>query len=692
MSIPQFTLTANLQNLIGSGLGYLKITLINPNAFASPIKVSGTTLVDQLTYVTPVAASVSVTLWGLDVLSPSNCIYKVEAFNSGSTLAWVAYYNDFVGSGTQDLSTLTAMNQPNFPAPTFGTANANTFYAGPTSGGAGVPTMRSIVTADVQGVAVVDAPTASQTITGQPLTLASANLTLDSASNLTANGQNVLKSVSSLNSTTLYVGGGVTTWAGSDIGAQINAAYASLQADGGTIVVLPPSGGGSVYNYSTAIALSTSAKFVTLQGGGGSSAQVQLNFTPTTAPATTAASVTSNVATLTMASNPITFGFVGGETVVVSGFTGGDTYFNGTFQLTAVTSTQIFYALTHANASAATNGAVAPTALTLDYTPIGGTAEAPGGGVRDLTIVNNGSYVPTSTKANGVIFGGKNYGAHRGYFLDFRVGGFNQNYTVVQIQSWGMTFYNCGSIGGTIGWSDGGLGYENVSWFGGTFAGNTTHVVTSAGGDTYFYGVSFDQHVTAGITQSAGNVFCYGCHFENSAVLNTHWVNNTGTSNISIIGGWLLDDATSSNTDYYFQSAGYSISIEGLYLNTLGRTVTNVLSALSGVRGYVRFINQGLATSTTMVGGANAAFVTDLSMNVLSSNAARPTNLEAAITTPTATLTAAAPTTAAGQVSFGGTTAATASAGGGQAALATVAGYLIVNVAGTARKIPYFAT
>ena len=89
MSIPRFTLTANLQDLIGSGLGYLKITLINPNAFTNPIKVSGTTVLDQLTYVTPVAASVSVTLWGLDVLSPSNLLYEVEAFNSGNTVAWV---------------------------------------------------------------------------------------------------------------------------------------------------------------------------------------------------------------------------------------------------------------------------------------------------------------------------------------------------------------------------------------------------------------------------------------------------------------------------------------------------------------------------------------------------------------------------------------------------------------------------
>jgi hypothetical protein len=35
-------------------------------------------------------------------------------------------------------------------------------------------------------------------------------------------------------------------------------------------------------------------------------------------------------------------------------------------------------------------------------------------------------------------------------------------------------------------------------------------------------------------------------------------------------------------------------------------------------------------------------------------------------------------------------TAATATAGGGQAALATVAGYLVITVNGVQKKVPYF--
>jgi hypothetical protein len=85
--------------------------------------------------------------------------------------------------------------------------------------------------------------------------------------------------------------------------------------------------------------------------------------------ATTGASVTSNLAVLTMSSNPVTAGFVAGMTIQVAGFTGGDTYFNGGtfsnatgitsgFTILSVTSSTITYSLTHANGSASSNGTV----------------------------------------------------------------------------------------------------------------------------------------------------------------------------------------------------------------------------------------------------------------------------------------------------------------------------------------------
>lgn len=71
---------------------------------------------------------------------------------------------------------------------------------------------------------------------------------------------------------------------------------------------------------------------------------------------TTAASVTNNIATLTMASNPVTGGFTQGSTLIVSQFSGSDIYFNGTYTIAAINSTTISYGLTHANSSATTNG------------------------------------------------------------------------------------------------------------------------------------------------------------------------------------------------------------------------------------------------------------------------------------------------------------------------------------------------
>lgn len=84
--------------------------------------------------------------------------------------------------------------------------------------------------------------------------------------------------------------------------------------------------------------------------------------------ATTAAAVVSNLATFTMASNPVTAGFVTGMKIMVSGFSGGDTYFNaGTltsgvitsgYTILTVTPTTIVVALTHANSAAGTNGTI----------------------------------------------------------------------------------------------------------------------------------------------------------------------------------------------------------------------------------------------------------------------------------------------------------------------------------------------
>jgi hypothetical protein len=76
----------------------------------------------------------------------------------------------------------------------------------------------------------------------------------------------------------------------------------------------------------------------------------------TTGLATTSASVTNNVATFVMSTNPQTAGFVAGMSLTVFGFTSTDTYLNGNYTITSVTSTTITFPITHANATASTVG------------------------------------------------------------------------------------------------------------------------------------------------------------------------------------------------------------------------------------------------------------------------------------------------------------------------------------------------
>lgn len=135
----------------------------------------------------------------------------------------------------------------------------------------------------------------NKTFTGAVIFNAAANFagTVTVSGNLTATaGQNVLGQVSKLNNV-LYVGEGITVWGVSDIGAQINAAYAALPFQrGGTIIVLPKSTGNSAYQFVTPITLNSSQKPVLLRGATVAAsavglAGVILEYTPTSGAAIT---------------------------------------------------------------------------------------------------------------------------------------------------------------------------------------------------------------------------------------------------------------------------------------------------------------------------------------------------------------------------------------------------------------------
>src|SRR6266480_3112652 len=69
-------------------------------------------------------------------------------------------------------------------------------------------------------------------------------------------------------------------------------------------------------------------------------------------------SITSNVATLVMSSNPLSSGFINGRDILVINFSGGAAFLNGSYTLTQVTSTQIQFAVTHGDVGSLGTGGV----------------------------------------------------------------------------------------------------------------------------------------------------------------------------------------------------------------------------------------------------------------------------------------------------------------------------------------------
>ena len=209
------------------------------------LQLSQDAIVSGTGTVAPTIISIAVTagnaaatpIWGNDNLSPSGTIYVATLFDTSGARVWGPENWSITGAGPIELNTLV-----------------------PAAGGVSYPL-------------AVDT-TSTQTISGNKTFTGTTAITTLNASTLNA---------------VLYVGGNITTWSGSDIGAQINSAYAALPATGGTIVVLPKTGGGS-YLFSTPIVFTTASKPVLLKGTGlagtsGTNNGVILEYTPTTATA-----------------------------------------------------------------------------------------------------------------------------------------------------------------------------------------------------------------------------------------------------------------------------------------------------------------------------------------------------------------------------------------------------------------------
>lgn len=141
---PQVTVTANLQQITGNDdVASVKFEL---EGFGNTIpRVPGTTIIVQTatTAVADGSGNISVTLWGLDVITPGGCFYTVTFYNDqGGFVASVAY-DAFIGSGSFDLSqvtpkgeTVVAPQAPNAAVPQVFIPQAHKFVTGMNSSGA----------------------------------------------------------------------------------------------------------------------------------------------------------------------------------------------------------------------------------------------------------------------------------------------------------------------------------------------------------------------------------------------------------------------------------------------------------------------------------------------------------------------------------------------------------------------------
>lgn len=114
MSTPSITLTATLEDILGSAdpQAYLRITLCGLYGFVP--RIAGTAIVakiQQLVYQNIDTGIWSAALWGNDALTPTGSFYCIEVIDGNGNIAQSGNYL-IVGSGSQDLSGMTQYFPP----------------------------------------------------------------------------------------------------------------------------------------------------------------------------------------------------------------------------------------------------------------------------------------------------------------------------------------------------------------------------------------------------------------------------------------------------------------------------------------------------------------------------------------------------------------------------------------------------
>jgi hypothetical protein len=200
------------------------------------------------------------------------------------------------------------------------------------------------------------------------------------------------------------------------------------------------------------------------------------------------------------------------------------------------------------------------------------------------------------------------------------------------------------------------------------YMGNGTSVVFNGAGSLCYYDC---QIWTSSISLLAG--LCLTVHSDFKTPIT--WSLASGSSLSLYAGSTFIGPITVPNGVTFSMGSG-------------SRTYDSTSNITVASGGTFRALNiASLGSLTVQAGGT--ALVVDSSFTSVSNSGtitATETNVSGGVT-----LCAAAPTVGAGQIGLGGTTDTAASAGAGTAPPATVDGYLVINVNGTTKKIPYYA-
>jgi hypothetical protein len=331
---------------------------------------------------------------------------------------------------------------------------------------------------------------------------------IQAGANNTFSGNNSFTgTISAVNlNTALYVGGalGASFWGSSDIGAQFNAAYATLSSDG-EIDLIPQTGGGC-YLYTTPIVMNTAGKYIRVRP------------------------------------------------VSVVGSASGTTTSGACIQYQHTTATTaLIYDVTPAAGGSYVGGeGWQDVAILNSSTDLGSTPCETNGGC--------------GSSATGLKIGGTNGGAQLANWFDLAVKGFGKcvDSSGSLGVGWAMNFYSISLAYCTIGHNSDGT--EGDTFYGGSISVNSTGVkLTGAGSgaaNKRFIGTHFDSNTVLSIdgttAGSAGTIDCVGCHFENLGTSNVNYVNLSGGVGIlNLIGGEALEDSSSGSAAAYWFTANY---------------------------------------------------------------------------------------------------------------------------------------